>query len=70
MSPWPGALDWTEAGTITVKAVYESGVFRPQETVHLDEHIEVEVLILETSVADTDDPTGDAIDVKCLASQR
>ena len=30
-----------------VKAIYENGVFKPQEAVHLDEHTEVEVLIPE-----------------------
>lgn len=29
----------------TVKAIYEDGVFKPLEPVHLDEHTEVEVLI-------------------------
>ena len=42
---------------MTVKAIYENGVFRPQEPVHLAERTEVEVLIPTTS-PDVDDPTG------------
>ena len=43
---------------MTVKAIYENGVFRPQEPVDLDEHTEVEVLIPSSAPPDTDDPTG------------
>lgn len=43
---------------MTVKAIYENGVFRPQEPVHLDEHTEVEVFIPPLASPDTDDPTG------------
>lgn len=43
---------------MTVKAIYENGVFKPQEPVHLDEHTEVEVLIPSPLPADADDPTG------------
>jgi predicted DNA-binding antitoxin AbrB/MazE fold protein len=43
---------------MTVKAVYENGVFRPQDPVHLEEHTQVEVLIPSTTSPDTDDPTG------------
>ena len=34
----------TRSGTMTVKAVYENGVFKPKEPVDLKEHTEVEVL--------------------------
>ena len=43
---------------MTVKAIYENGVFRPQEPVHLAERTEVEVLIPATTSSDMDDPTG------------
>ena len=43
---------------MTVKAIYENGVFRPQEPVHLEEHTEVEVLLPSTISPDMDDPTG------------
>lgn len=43
---------------MTVKAVYENGVFKPKEPVQLKEHTEVEVLIPESSLSDADDPTG------------
>jgi predicted DNA-binding antitoxin AbrB/MazE fold protein len=43
---------------MTVKAIYENGVFKPQEPVHLEEHTEVEVLIPGSSAPDADDPTG------------
>ena len=43
----------------SVKAVYEGGVFKPKEPVHLKEHTEVEVLIpVEGQSQDDDDPTG------------
>jgi predicted DNA-binding antitoxin AbrB/MazE fold protein len=43
--------------TKAVKAVYEGGVFRPQEPVQLEEKTEVEVLI-PTDAKRDDDPTG------------
>ena len=43
---------------MTVKAIYENGVFKPQEPVHLAELTEVEVLIPATTSLDVDDPTG------------
>jgi len=41
-----------------VKAIYEEGVFQPQEPVHLDEHTEVEVSIPAEVPLDAADPTG------------
>lgn len=43
---------------MTVKAIYEDGVFKPREPVHLEEHTEVEVLIPTAPKTDADDPTG------------
>lgn len=43
---------------MTVKAIYENGVFKPREPVHLEEHTEVEVVIPAPRSTDTDDPTG------------
>jgi predicted DNA-binding antitoxin AbrB/MazE fold protein len=43
---------------MTVKAIYENGVFKPQEPVHLDEHAQVEVVIPALVSPDADDPTG------------
>lgn len=43
---------------MTVKAIYENGVFKPQEPVNLEEHTEVEVLIPSPSEPDAEDPTG------------
>lgn len=43
---------------MTVKAIYENGVFRPQEPVHLAERTEVEVVIPAAASPDADDPTG------------
>ena len=43
---------------MTVKAIYENGVFKPREPVHLAERTEVEVLIPDTTSPDVDDPTG------------
>ena len=43
---------------MTVKAIYENGVFKPREPVHLAERTEVEVLIPDTTSPDLDDPTG------------
>jgi AF2212-like len=47
-----------EVPQMTVKAIYEDGVFKPQGPVHLEEHTEVEVLLPVTASTDTDDPTG------------
>jgi hypothetical protein len=44
--------------TTAVKAVYENGVFKPIERVHLKEKTEVDVLIPVESRPDDDDPTG------------
>jgi len=44
--------------TTAVKAIYEGGVFRPKEPVHLREKTEVEVLIPSDVKANADDPTG------------
>ena len=44
--------------TTAVKAIYEDGVFKPQEPVHLAEKTEVEVLIPTKAPEDADDPTG------------
>ena len=43
---------------MTVKAVYENGVFKPREPIHLEEHTEVEVMIPATTPSDAHDPTG------------
>ena len=43
---------------MTVKAIYENGVFKPREPINLEEHTEVEVLIPLPSSPDDDDPTG------------
>ena len=42
----------------TVRAIYENGVFMPQELVHLAESTEVEVRIPTVTSPDLDDPTG------------
>ena len=42
---------------MTIKAIYENGVFKPQEPVHLDEHTEVEVSIPVRVPLDASDPT-------------
>jgi len=44
--------------TTAVKAVYEDGVFKPKEPVHLKVKTEVDVLIPVESRPDDDDPTG------------
>ena len=44
--------------TTAVKAIYEDGVFKPKEPVHLEEKTEVEVLIPDKPAEHTDDPTG------------
>lgn len=41
-----------------VKVVYEDGVLKPKEPLELEEHAEVEVLIMTRPKADDDDPTG------------
>jgi predicted DNA-binding antitoxin AbrB/MazE fold protein len=43
---------------MTVKAIYEHGVFKPQGPVELEEHTVVEVLIPERRASDSNDPTG------------
>lgn len=43
---------------MTVKAIYENGVFKPQHPIDLEEHTEVKVLIPVPSSLDADDPTG------------
>jgi hypothetical protein len=43
---------------MTVKAIYERGVFRPVVLVHLKESTEVEVIVLTEAAEDDDDPTG------------
>jgi predicted DNA-binding antitoxin AbrB/MazE fold protein len=43
---------------MTVKAIYENGVFKPQEPVNLEEHTEVDVVIPAAATTDADDPTG------------
>ena len=44
--------------TTTVKAVYEGGVLKPKVPLALEEHAEVEVLVLRPVARDADDPTG------------
>ena len=41
-----------------VKVVYEHGVLKPKEPLELEEHAEVEVLILARPKVGDDDPTG------------
>jgi predicted DNA-binding antitoxin AbrB/MazE fold protein len=60
---------------MTVKAIYENGVFRPQGPVELEEHTVVEVLIPEKSASDAGDPTGWKADMAenhdhCLCASR
>ena len=43
---------------MTINAIYENGVFKPQEPVRLDEHTEVEVSIRTEVPVDAADPTG------------
>lgn len=43
---------------MTVKAIYENGVFKPAEPINLREHVEVEVLVPAEVPANPDDPTG------------
>jgi hypothetical protein len=42
---------------MTVKAIFEDGMFKPHEPIHLEERIEVEV-IPATAPSDADGPTG------------
>ena len=44
--------------TTAIKAIYEDGVLKPRVPLHLEEHSEVEVLVLKPLARDTDDPTG------------
>jgi len=44
--------------TTAVKAVYEDGVLKPKVPLQLEEHSEVEVLVLKPLARDADDPTG------------
>ena len=44
--------------TVTIKAIYENGVFKPREPIHLGEHTEVEVVIPAAAPSDAEDPTG------------
>ena len=41
-----------------VKAIYEDGVFKPREPIHLEEQTDVEVVIPAAAPSDADDPTG------------
>lgn len=43
---------------MTIKAIYENGVFKPKEPVHLEEHTQVEILISVMARLDAADPTG------------
>ena len=49
---------WKDEMTTAVKAVYEDGVLKPKTPLQLEEHSEVEVLVLKPSARDADDPTG------------
>ena len=44
--------------TTAIKAIYEDGVLKPTEPLQLEEHSEVEVLVLKPLARDADDPTG------------
>lgn len=44
--------------TTAFKAVYEDGVLKPKVPLQLEEHSEVEVLVLTPAARDADDPTG------------
>lgn len=44
--------------TTAVKAIYEDGVLKPKAPLALEEHSEVEVLVLKPVARDADDPTG------------
>lgn len=54
----PSRYNRVEVKLMTVKAVYENGVFKPREPIHLEEHTEVEVVIPAAISSDADDPTG------------
>jgi predicted DNA-binding antitoxin AbrB/MazE fold protein len=43
---------------MTLKAIFENGMFKPRESIHLEEHTEVEVVIPAMAPSDADDPTG------------
>ena len=43
---------------MTVKAIYENGVFKPTEPVDIEEHTEVQVLVPTETPSDPGDPTG------------
>ena len=49
---------WQDDMTTAVKAVYEDGVLKPKTPLPLEEHSEVEVLVLRPSLRDAEDPTG------------
>lgn len=40
------------------EGIYENGVFKPREPIHLEEHTEVEVVFRTATPGDADDPTG------------
>ncbi len=44
--------------TTAIKVVYEDGVLKPKEPLRLEEHTELEVLVLAPVERDPDDPTG------------
>jgi hypothetical protein len=44
--------------TTAIKAIYEDGVLKLKAPLHLEEHTEVEVLVLKPVARDADDPTG------------
>ncbi len=44
--------------TTAIKAIYEDGVLKPKAPLHLEEHSEVEVLVLKPVARASDDPTG------------
>ena len=41
-----------------LKVVWEDGVFKPKEPIEIEEHAELEVLIMRRPPRDPDDPTG------------
>ena len=43
---------------MTLKAIFDNGMFRPREPIHLEEHTQVEVVMPATAPSDADDPTG------------
>jgi len=43
---------------MTIKAIYENGMFKPRGPIDLKEQTEVEVVIPAPSSPDPDDPTG------------